>query len=272
MKKYYKGKKTKKKFTPIEEYKIKEEQNKNLNNNNQINEESKFEEKINEKKEENIETKKPDFNTPNEDNFFNEMNKNSEKIEQKEIQFSNSNADPKIELSLELNNLMQKNQEELINYFSHINIKEYKKLVNGINDEEIFILINILRKIIENDSKEAINIIYKFIENTPFFKIYINKFIQDSNNCSIQCLHFINDYVLFYNQTMNYFYENEKYKKLPLFKESFIEVMTKTNNNSLKPLCFNINQMFNLIKDKEKAYFEEQFFGLKFLDNHEKKK
>ena len=50
MKNYYKGKKTKKKFTPIEEYKIKEEQNKNLNNNNQINEESKFEEKINEKK------------------------------------------------------------------------------------------------------------------------------------------------------------------------------------------------------------------------------
>ena len=35
MKKYYKGKKTKKKYTPIEEYKIKE-QNKNLNNNNQI--------------------------------------------------------------------------------------------------------------------------------------------------------------------------------------------------------------------------------------------
>jgi hypothetical protein len=126
MKKYYKGKKTKKKYIPIEEYKIKEEQNKNLNNNNQINEESKFEEKINEKKEENIETKKPDFNTPNEDNFFNEMNKNSEKIEQKEIQFSNSNATPKIVLSLELNNLMQKNQEELINYFSHINIKEYK--------------------------------------------------------------------------------------------------------------------------------------------------
>ena len=28
MKNYYKGKKTKKKFTPIEEYKIKEEQNK----------------------------------------------------------------------------------------------------------------------------------------------------------------------------------------------------------------------------------------------------
>ena len=71
---------------------------------------------------------------------------------------------------------------------------------------------------------------------------------------------------------MNYFYENEKYKKLPLFKESFNEIMTNANNITLKPLCFNINQMFNLIKDKEKAYFEEQFFGLKFLDNHEKKK
>ena len=61
MKNYYKGKKTKKKFTPIEEYKIKEEQNKNLNNNNQINEELKFEEKINEKKRRKYRNKKARF-------------------------------------------------------------------------------------------------------------------------------------------------------------------------------------------------------------------
>ena len=143
------------------------------------------------------------------------------------------------------------------------------------SDEEIFDLIKILRKIIENESKEALNIIYNFIENTSLFKIYINQFIQDSNNCSIQCLYFINDYLIFYKNIMNYFYKEEKYKKISLFKESFIEVITDSSNYdyNLEPkneeLCLNIYEMFNLIKEKEKAYLEEKFFGLKY--NNEKK-
>ena len=151
---------------------------------------------MNEKKE-NIDTEKPKDNTPIEDAFFDEMNKNSEK-KQINNKFSNYNPAPKIESFLELKDLVEKNTEELINYFNQININGYNRLVKNMSDEEIFDLIKILRKIIENESKEALNIIYNFIEKTSLFKIYINQFIQDSNNCSIQCLYFINDYLIFY--------------------------------------------------------------------------
>ncbi len=275
MKKKGKGKHKKKKFDEfhLEDYK-KKEPNININNNNQIDEKSELEEKVDEKKE-NIDTEKPKNNTPIEDDFFKEMNKNSNKKEQIKNKFSNYNPGPKIDSFLELKILVEKNIEELISYFNQINLNDYNRLVKNMSDEEIFDLIKILRKIIENDSKEALNIIYNFIENTSLFKIYINQFIQDSNNCSIQCLYFMSDYLIFYKNIMNYFYKEEKYKKISLFKESFIEVITDSSNYdyNLEPkkeeLCLNIYEMFNLIKEKEKAYLEEKFFGLKY--NNEKK-
>ena len=102
------------------------------------------------------------------------MNKNSEK---KQIinKFSNYNPAPKIESFLELKILVEKNTEELINYFNQININGYNRLVKNMSDEEIFDLIKILRKIIENESKEALKIIDNFIEKTRKIRRRIKK-------------------------------------------------------------------------------------------------
>ena len=128
MNKKKKSKQKKNKPKTLEEY-YKEQQNKNINNNNQINEKSESEEKMNEKKE-NIDTEKPKDNTPIEDDFFDEMNKNSEK-KQINNKFSNYNPGPKIESFLKLKTLVEKNAEELINYFNQININGYNRLVKN---------------------------------------------------------------------------------------------------------------------------------------------
>ena len=179
---------------------------------------------------------------------------------------NNNNNSPYISHK-KLKELYESNIEDIINYFYVI--PNYESLINGTNfrnNNMIVLLMNIIKRISEENSSPASQIISSFIDNTNFFEIEIKKYIEEES-ISLDYLNVINDYLIFNLKVLNKF--SDKSKKLHLWEiEETVQSLKKLVNEkdydkSLKEICKEIIKNFQELKDKRIKLKEEELKKLK---------